>query len=155
MLRRHGHVRLELADPPAARLLQLEQALDARVERAVERSADLTVMLVPARSGTLSSQCARHTRARRRYAGSGWWDGVPRGGRPFVHAGTLGTRGAVCRWPAEAAPLRDAATALSIVAGHPVSVQAPARATFGRPVAGPGRAPPSRAGRRRSPPARG
>ena len=36
VLRRHGHVRLELADPPAARLLQLEQALDARVERAVE-----------------------------------------------------------------------------------------------------------------------
>ena len=33
MLRRHGHVRLELADPPAARVLKLEQPRDARSRR--------------------------------------------------------------------------------------------------------------------------
>jgi hypothetical protein len=36
MLGSHGDVGLELADPPAARLLELEQARDSRVEGPVE-----------------------------------------------------------------------------------------------------------------------
>src|SRR5581483_222616 len=92
MLRRHGHVRLQLADPHAVGPLQLEQAPRPAVDGRIE-----------------CRECRRAHRAR--------------------------------RYRAAARPLR---TALSIVAGQPVSVHVPARATFGRAVCTPGLTVPGR-----------
>ena len=100
MLRRHRHVRLELADPDAVGPLQLEQPARAAVDRADRvRSAP--------RSRSCRNCCTRSAQ-----------DVLSR-----------------------ARPLR---TALSIVAGQPVSVHAPARTTLGRLVSTPGRRRPGR-----------
>src|SRR5581483_8174770 len=93
---RHGHVRLELADPDAVGALELEQAPRAAVDHRVE----LRQLHRRAHGGNVS----RRRRAAKR-------------------------------------PLR---TALSIVAGQPVSVHAPARTMFGRDVSTPGRTTPGR-----------
>src|SRR5262249_38831270 len=97
----HGHVRLELALPPAGVVLEREQMR----HRTIERLRDCSVHL---------------------------------GLRDSVHAATRSFPAAPLPSAARAAarPLR---TAPSMVAGQPVSVQAPARNRPGMPVTGPGR----------------
>ena len=76
VLGRHGHVRLELADPPAARLLQRKKAPNGAVERPVEVASSRPIRrrlrrcprACSAHVVTLSSQCAYHGRAFPRYA---------------------------------------------------------------------------------------
>src|SRR6185503_20113730 len=104
----HRDVRLELALPPAFRVLAREQVLDRAVERRARRSRDV---------GALRAERALGFAP---HAASAW--------------GARASESSAAR--AATVPLR---TALSIVAGQPVSVHAPASHTAGCRVAAPGR----------------
>ena len=80
VLRGHRHVGLELADPPAAFLLEREQPLDRGVEGPVERALGEGLCCPAAGRAHLvtpSSHPARHARAFRRYARKRVEGGVP------------------------------------------------------------------------------
>ncbi len=64
MLGDHRRVRLQLADPPAVRVLELEQPGDARFDRAVERRSAPTVTLMPAPPRAASAGRERRPLAR-------------------------------------------------------------------------------------------
>ena len=157
VLRRHGHVGLELADPPAVGPLQREEPPGRPAERPLElargRLAGRLLAALPggAHVVTLSSHSARHARAFPRYARKRVEGGVPHRLRKCL---TLALRaGRVEEEPGGGAAAPDRALHRRRPARVP-STRRPGRRRGGRSRR-PAGARRSRGGRRTWPPARG